>query len=92
MGFKSRRYDTSADQTRQLDYYKDYKNSNGSIGVTTSNYSGVIKKGNGSSYNWWLRSANSTDTNTFYNVVSNGGWSDTGATTTYGVSPAFRVG
>ena len=84
-------YDTAEVETRQLDYYKDYKNSNGSIGVTTSNYSGAIKKYNGSSYNWWLRSAYSYNTYTFYYVYYDGYWGSSAANS-FGVSPAFRVG
>ena len=84
--------DTAEAETRQLDYYKDYKNSNGSIGVTTSNSSGAIKKYNGSSYNWWLRSAHSPDVRTFCRVNSPGDWSNDFANCAHGVSPAFRVG
>ena len=84
--------DTAEAETRQLDYYKDYKNSNGSIGVTTSNYSGAIKAYNGSNSWWWLRSAHSYGTYTFYSVNYYGDWSGIPANSTYGVSPAFRIG
>ena len=85
--------DTAEVETRQLDYYKDYKNSNGSIGVTTSNISGAIKNYNGSSSWWWLRSARSGSTSNFYAVAPGGHWDGTFvAASATGVSPAFRVG
>ena len=77
-------YDTARDNTRQLDYYKN-------LGVTTSNYSGAIKK-YGSADFWWLRVANSNNNNTFYSVNSNGNWYYYGATNTRCVAPAFRLG
>lgn len=78
-------YDTATAETRQLDYYK-------AQGVTTSNYSGAKKQYNGSNKNWWLRAASSTDSYTFYNVITNGDWSNYYAYRTYGVAPAFRIG
>ena len=80
-------YDKAYNNTRQLDYYHN-------LGVTTSNYSGAIKKNssNNASF-WWLRSADSNNTtNTFYIVVNTGNWNHTVSTTTIGVSPAFRIG
>ena len=81
----SDRYDTSKYLTRTLDYYT-------SIGVTTSNYSGAIKKNGTSASAWWLRVANSIGNDTFYDVYSDGDWFRNGANYTYGVSPAFRLG
>ena len=80
--------DTSRFLTRQLDYYA-------SIGVTTSNYSGAIKKNNPSlNFDWWwLRSAYSKDSHTFFAVKPNGDWFWIGTRSNYtGVSPAFRIG
>ena len=77
-------YDTAHDKTRQLDYYKNLK-------VTTNNYSGAIKKNNGSS-TWWLRAASSNITNNFLNVRGSGTWGDFSADSTFGFAPAFRIG
>ena len=77
--------DTAKDLTRTLDYYT-------SIAVTTSNYSGAIKKNGTSASAWWLRVANSIGNDTFYDVYSDGDWFRNGANYTYGVSPAFRLG
>ena len=74
-------FDTSDNQTRQLDYYK-------SIGVTTNNYSGAIKQ----NQYLWTRSAYSPYSYNFYYVSSNGGWSYSNASNTKGVAPAFRIG
>ena len=79
-------YDKSYSNTRQLDYYHDK-------GVTTSNYSGAIKKNlSGSNSWWWLRSADSFSDGYFYIVRNNGNWTDTNSYRTNGVSPAFRIG
>ena len=78
-------YDTAYNQTRRLDYYKN-------LGVTTSSFSGAIKKNNNSNSAWWLRAAYSTVGNSFLNVDSGGDWDGTGASATYGFAPAFRVG
>jgi len=76
-------YDTAKYVTRQLDYYK---------GVTTNNYSKVIKKYNGSNYWWWLRSAYSSYNHRFYLVNDSGSVGVTNSDFTYGISPAFRIG
>ena len=76
--------DTASESTRQLDYYKN-------LGVTTSNYSGAIKKYNGSNKEWWLRAATSTSGAGFYIVNSSGGWNGRVSVNEYGVSPAFRI-
>ena len=77
--------DTAKDLTRQLDYYKN-------LGTSTSNYSGAIKKNGTSASTWWLRAAYSYNTYSFLGVNYSGGWSAYGATNTYGVAPAFRLG
>ena len=84
----SSQYDTAADLTRQLDYYKIR-------GVTTNrkDWNGAIKKNSeGTDYWWWLRCAGSGTSNTFYNVGSNGNWNYGNVINTNGVSPAFRIG
>ena len=77
--------DTAEAETRQLDYYS-------SQNVTTSNYSGAIKQRNGSNTYWWMRSANSYNNNYFYYVNHYGDWTNTTSSSTFGVSPAFRIG
>lgn len=77
--------DTVDNETSQLDYYK-------SIGVTTSSYSGAIKKDqSGTSTYWWLRSADSNSISSFYNVDMFGYRGITNAITTFDVSLAFRL-
>ena len=80
------KFDTAYSNTRQLDYYKN-------LGVTTSDYSGAIKKNssNSAAY-WWLRSAYSYYTNNFNYVNSYGNYGNLSAYGTRGVSPAFRIG
>ncbi len=78
-------YDTAKDLTRTLDYYT-------AQGVTTSDSGGTIKNNGSSADWWWLRSAYSNSHTNFYRVHFYGGWIHTDATTTYGVSPAFRIG
>lgn len=85
-------YDSARELTRQLDYYKNYKNTDGSIGVTTSNFKGAIKKYNGSASYWWLRSAISNDPIRFYRVSSDGVWVHSSANIISGVAVAFRIG
>ena len=78
--------DTAYDQTRQLDYYAEN-------GVTTSKYSGAIKKNiNGNASVWWLRGAYSLDYNYFLSVNSDGYWTYIGANNSDGFAPAFRIG
>ena len=78
-------YDSAEQETRQLDYYYNK-------GVTTSNYSGAIKKYNGSNSWWWTRSPFSNSNRNFYGIRSYGypieGYSDDPD----GFSPAFRIG
>ena len=77
--------DTAYENTRQLDYYAG-------LNVTTSSYSGAIKKRNGTNSIWWLRSAYSSNTSGFNLVSNSGGWYYGIAEGTTGVSPAFRIG
>ena len=79
--------DTAKDLTRTLDYYTN-------IGVTTSNYSGAIKKSESSAVSWWLRTAGSDYTYFFFCVADNGSSDDTSIAppSTIGVAPAFRLG
>ena len=78
-------YDTARDVTRQLDYYK---NSN----TDTVNKNSTIKMYNGTSADWWTRSARSDIIYNFIYVSVNGGWGVSGSNRLYGVSPAFRIG
>ena len=78
-------YDTSATLTRQLDYYSN-------LGVTTSSYSGAIKKLNGTANYWWLRSAASDLTHAFRCVSSTGKLYGNSANIIRGVAVAFRIG
>ena len=77
--------DTAWNNTRRLDYYKN-------LGVTTSNYSGAIKKNNGSNSYWWLRAANSSYASYFLYVYDDGTWSHYYAYGSNGFAPAFRIG
>ena len=77
--------DTSAELTRQLDYYSN-------LNVTTSNYSSAIKKLNGKAQFWWLRSAYPGSTNYFRRVRSDGRSNYNNANGAFGVSIAFRIG
>ena len=79
------KYDTARDVTRQLDYYKN-------LGVTTSSYSGTIKKNGTSNSVWWLRAVYSDGNRRFYNVYDYGGWYPDTANNANGVAPAFRIG
>ena len=81
----ARSNDTAKDLTRTLDYYT-------SIGVTTSSYSGAIKKNGTSASDWWLRAAHSNTTNLFFRVNFDGDWIHTYAGYSCGVAPAFRLG
>ena len=78
-------YDTAEAETRQLDYYS-------SQNVTTSNYSGAIKQYNGSNNYWWMRSAVPGNRSNFYRVNDTGNWSYRNSSSTFGVSPSFRIG
>ena len=78
-------YDTAKELTRTLDYYT-------SIGVTTSSYSGAIKKKGTSAELWWLCAAISNDSNAFFDVSNDGDWGIDYTNRTHGVAPAFRLG
>ena len=77
--------DTAEVETRQLDYYK-------SQGIKTDSNNGAIKKYNGNTKNWWLRTADSADSDDFIRVNDTGHWGDSTAKVTNYVSPAFRIG
>ena len=77
--------DTAEVETRQLDYYK-------SQGIKTDSNNGAIKKYNGNTKNWWLRTADSADSDDFMRVNDTGHWGDSTANVTNYVSPAFRIG
>lgn len=78
--------DTAYNQTRQLDYYK-------TLGVTTNNYSDVIKKNvSGSTSIWRLRTADYDTRNGFLHVRDSGSWGGYSASATLGFAPAFRIG
>ena len=76
--------DTSYNNTKQLDYYKNQ-------GVTTSSYAGAKKQYNGVDSDWWLRSARSRTTNNLLTVSNYGIWNSLYASISRGVSPAFRI-
>ena len=78
-------HDTAKDLTRTLDYYKN-------LGTSTSNYSGAIKKSGTRADNWWLRAVNSNIALSFFIVIDSGNWTNTSASNTNGVAPAFRLG
>ena len=78
-------YDTAKNKSRQLDYYN-------SLNVTTTNYSGAMKKKEKIGKRWCLRTAYSIFTGMFYHVGEEGSNSGGYANTAYGVSPAFRIG
>ena len=79
------KYDTAANNTRQLDYYKN-------LGVTTSNYLGAKKKYNSSNFAWWLRGATSSNSANFLGVHDYTSWCDLTADYALGFAPAFRIG
>ena len=79
-------YDNKKDvtiHTRTLDYYE----------ANNNNQSRIKKDLNGNAKNWWLRTAKSLSSyDQFYMIQSNGTAYDSGCNTSYGVSPAFRIG
>jgi hypothetical protein len=77
--------DAAYNNTRQLDYYS-------SQNITTSSYSGAIKKLNGSNDYWWLRSAYSRTYYYFYTVPYDNYPLPSSSDGICGVSPAFRIG
>ncbi len=81
----SSQYDSAIDLTRQLDYYYN-------INILTNSYSNAIKKLGTTASQWWLRSATTGNYFAFFCINSKGGSTLYDAFSTYGVSPAFRIG
>ena len=77
-------YDTSYNNAKQLDYYKNQ-------GATADNSDGATKQYNGRDDYWWLRSAYSFDAYSFLRVHFVGNFNNAGADFSNGVSPAFRI-
>ena len=81
-------YDTSYNDTKQLDYYKN-------VGVTSSNYAGAIKQYNGNNDYWWLRSvgfySKYGNTESFDTVYKDGNNDGSSSGCLNGISPAFRI-
>ena len=73
-------------ETRQLDYYKNYKSEDGSIGVTTENYTGAAK----GKY-WWLRTSRSNASDSFFTVRNAGLWTFCWSNEKSGLAMAFRI-
>ena len=77
--------DSARNVTRQLDYYKN-------LGVTTTNYSGAIKKNGTTDSSWGLRSVNYRSDFYIFLAKLDGMYNTYLANDNYGVSPAFRIG
>jgi hypothetical protein len=75
---------TAKDYQRQLDYYLNEN-------VTSANYSLAIKKYENVDDFWWLRSARSYGTDSFFRISYLGGCGGGTASNTYGISVAFRI-
>ena len=84
--FGIKKLDKSYNKTKQLDYYL-LKN------VTTNNYSPVIKYDlSGTAKTWRLRSAYANNSGNFYSASNLGNVIESvAASTSIGVSPAFRI-
>ena len=80
--FGTRSYANSAEQNYQAQY-QYYKNGNSKVKYRHSSTS--------STAHWWERSPNYSDSNSFCNVNTSGSADYTGARTSYGLAPAFRV-
>ena len=78
-------YDTAKELTRTLDYYT-------SQGVTTENIGGAIKNNGSAAEYWYLRTAYSSRSISFYIVISSGAYANSYASNVLSVSPAFRIG
>ena len=78
-------YDTAKSLTRTLDYYT-------SQGVTTENIGSAIKNNGSAAEYWYLRTAYSSRSISFYIVISSGAYGNSYASNVLGVSPAFRIG
>lgn len=75
-------YDSAADVSRQLDYYKE-KDVN-----FTYHFNEAIKN---NAY-WWLRTPRADGYGEFLNVTNTGAINNKASRDYYGVSPAFRIG
>ena len=78
-----------ADYERQLDYHSNH-DVTALDDLSLPDYKDS-KQYNGSDFLWWLRSVHSGNDNDFFFVMSGVGAYDS-ASSTYGVSPAFRIG
>lgn len=78
--------DTSLDLTRQLDYYANQFTTLSNSSAAQKN---ITESGQTIDEAWWLRSADSTDSQIFYNISKNGTADSGRAISTYGISPAF---
>ncbi len=76
--------DSARDLSRQLDYYSN-------LGVNNNNYSSAIKKRDSHNVFWWLRTADSRNSDYFDYVTNFGANSSYGPSSCYGLSPAFRI-
>lgn len=82
--------DTAWNNTRQLDYYK-------ARNVTADGHISSAMKwyninDNEKAYQWWLRAADSDNSTNFLYVATNGIRSYNSDRSSYGFSPAFRIG
>ena len=94
--FGSDDIDKAASTTSQLDYYQGMTGETGDCdwypGCTTTYYYRAIKQYNDTNTYWWLRSASSSDSFSFFRgVYSDGGLYSNTAHSAGGVSPAFRI-
>ena len=80
--------DKARGKTRQLDYYKE----KGVTANTNNNDDAIKNDSTGHAAEWWLRCAFSDIEIDFFVVRTNGAWGGGSADSTYGVSPAFRIG
>ena len=78
-------YDTSINNERQLDYYRENN-------VTSSNFSLGVKQYDNANSFWFLRSAYSGNDRYVYAVSSQGDFSYGSASDNLGISLAFRIG
>lgn len=83
--WNSNPYDTAINNSRQLDYFK-------SKGVTSTNYSAVIKVRNNKNTYWWLRTSYSNNNSSFLFVYGTGSYNQVSATSLYSFAPVFRIG
>ena len=74
-------YDTSTGSSKQLDYYKNQEDI----------YAGATKQYDGWEPYWWLRTAETRNTDSFRAVGNDGILNGDNASHSNGVSPAFRI-